>query len=146
MVKSILLAILLSSSIVGYAGVYSDDLSKCLVESSTPNDKSILVKWMFTSMALHPDVKSMSLVTDVQRDSANQNAAEMFVRLMTETCLVQAKKAIKYEGPMAIQQGFTVFGQVAGQELFTDPSVAKSLAGLEKHLDGEKLSSALGLK
>ncbi len=131
--------------IVCSAGVYSDDLSRCLVESSTPSDKAVLVKWMFTSMALHPDVSEMSAVTESQRDSANKAAAEMFVKLTTETCLTQAKSAIKYEGAVAIQQGFQVFGQVAGQELFANPNVAQGLSGLEKHFDSEKLANSLGL-
>jgi len=44
------------------AGPYSDDLAKCLVRSTTPEDKTLLVQWMFATMALqrelfaHPDV------------------------------------------------------------------------------------------
>ena len=127
------------------AGVYSDDLSRCLVESSTPTDKSVLVKWMFTSMALHPDVAAMAKVSEAQRLESSKAAADMFTKLMTQTCLDQAKKAIKYEGAVAIQQGFAVFGQVAGQELFANPNVATALAGLGEHIDNDKLSSTLGL-
>lgn len=142
--KSFFVFSLIASSFA-YAGIYSDDLSRCLVESSTTDDKSTLVKWMFTSMALHPDVANMSQITDEQRDAANKAAANMFVKLMTETCLDQAKKAIQYEGALAIQQGFTAFGQVAGQELFAHPDVAQALSGLERHLDGEALTEKLGL-
>ncbi|QSX31006.1 hypothetical protein [Shewanella cyperi] len=136
----------LSFSGVSQAGVYSDDLSRCLVESSTSKDKSTLVKWMFTSMALHPDVASMASITPEQREASDKAAAEMIFKLMTQTCLTQAKKAIQYEGPLAIQQGFSVFGQVAGQELFANPNVAQALNGLEKHIDAEKLASTLGIK
>jgi len=144
-IKKLVLAISLTISSLSQAGVYSDDFSRCLVESSTPSDKSNLVKWMFTSMALHPDVASMSSVTSQQRDSANKNAAEMITKLMTETCVTEAKKAIQYEGLLAIQQGFDVFGQVAGLELFTNPNVAQALYGLEKYMDNEKLT-ALGMQ
>jgi len=132
-------------SIGAQAGVYSDDLSRCLVESSTSHDKTLLVKWMFTSMALHPDVASMSNVTEAQRDAVNKAAAEMFVRLMTETCLAQSKKAIQYEGSAAVEQGFNAFGQVAGKELFAHPHVAQALAGLQTHIDTKKLETVLGL-
>ncbi|MDX1592953.1 MAG: hypothetical protein R3298_01810 [Gammaproteobacteria bacterium] len=128
------------------AGIYSDDLSRCLVESSTQDDKIVLVKWMFTAMALHPDVASMASVTDAQRDVANAAAAAMFVRLMTETCREPARKAIRYEGALAVQQGFTVFGQVAGQELFANPAVARNLAGLDRHIDYDRLNRGLGLE
>jgi len=135
----------LAISGIANAGVYTDDLSRCLVESSTASDKTTLVKWMFTSMALHPEVKSMSNVTPKQRDIANKAVADMFMKLMTETCLVQSKKAIQYEGEFAIQQGFTILGQVAGKELFANPNVAQALSGLGEHIDGEKLASALGI-
>ncbi len=143
--KKWLPVLLLGVSAGVQAGIYSDDLSRCLVESSSANDKALLVKWMFTSMALHPDVAAMSNVTEAQRDEVNKAAAQMFMRLMTETCLVQSKKAIQYEGAAAVEQGFNAFGQVAGKELFAHPNVAQALAGLQTHLDTKKLETALGL-
>lgn len=127
------------------AGVYTDELSRCLVESSTPADKAVLVKWMFTAIALHPDVAAMANISAAQRSAADKAAAEMIMRLMTVTCQTQAKKAIQYEGAAAIEQGFQVFGQVAGRELFADPHVAQALSGLEQHVDSKKLAQALGL-
>lgn len=144
--RSLSLVISMLVSGAANAGVYSDDLSRCLIDSSTSTDKSTLVKWMFTAMSLHPDVASMSSVTNQQRDQANKAVAEMFIKLMTETCVNQARKAIQYEGQLAIQQGFMAFGQVAGQELFANPNVSQSLAGLDKYMDGNKLASALGIK
>ena len=144
--KTTAFVIAISFTGMANAGMYSDDLSRCLVESSSPSDKTTLVKWMFTAMALHPDVAAMASVTPQQRDSANKAAADMFVKLVTETRLTQAKNAIKYEGPGAIQQGFNVFGQVAGKELFANPNVAQSLAGLQKHIDGEKLNAVLRIQ
>ncbi len=143
--KKWLPVLLLGVSAGAQAGIYSDDLSRCLVESSSANDKALLVKWMFTSMALHPDVAAMSTVTEAQRDEVNKAAAQMFMRLMTETCLVQSKKAIQYEGAAAVEQGFNAFGQVAGKELFAHPNVAQALTGLQTHLDTKKLETALGL-
>ncbi|MGB0721641.1 MAG: hypothetical protein ACPGU7_04515 [Gammaproteobacteria bacterium] len=144
-IRIVFLLVLFSPSL-SYGGLYSDDLSRCLVESSTSSDKVKLIKWMFTSMALHPDVEYLANVTEAQRDEANKAAADLFVTLMTETCLDEARKAIKYEGMLAIKQGFEVFGQVAGKELFSNPSVARGLSGLEKHLDSEAFESKLGIK
>lgn len=144
-IKVLTLTLVLSFTGPSYAGVYSDDLARCLVESSTPSHKSALVKWMFTAMALHPDVASMASISAQQRYEVNKAASEMFVTLMTDKCLSQAKKVIQYEGALAIQQGFNVFGQVAGQELFNNPNVAQGLADLEQHMDSEKLATLLGL-
>ncbi len=135
--------ILLSSSGVN-AGVYTDDLSRCLVESSSSSDKLTLVKWMFTSISLHPAVKSIASVSPRQVDDSNKKMADLTVRLITETCKNETIKAMKYEGDTAIKTSFTVLGQVAAKELFNDPNVATALAGLGKHIDTEKIKKALG--
>ena len=64
-------------------------------------------------MSLHPAVGSLSSVGAEDVDASNEAAAQMFVRLLTETCPGQARKALQYEGALALQQGFGVFGQVA---------------------------------
>ena len=44
------------------AGPYGDDLGKCFVNSTTPSDKRALVKWMFATAALHPDLALLTAV------------------------------------------------------------------------------------
>jgi hypothetical protein len=65
---------------------------------------------------------------------------------MTESCEEKARKAVKYEGQIAVQTSFQVLGQVAAQELFSDPDVAALMSGLDKYIDTEKLNAALGVK
>lgn len=128
-----------------YSGIYSDDLSRCLVEKSTSEDQTTLTKWMFTALSLHPAVSSMSGVTESDRENSIKDMAKMFMDLMTVKCKEQATKAIKYEGALAIQQGFRVFGQVAGQSLFQHPQVAAGISGLDKYVDNELLEQEIGL-
>ena len=61
----------LSSTV--WAGPYADDLSKCLVKSTSAEDKSTLVQWMFAMSSLHPDVKKLSTVTPAKRTELNQH-------------------------------------------------------------------------
>lgn len=138
--------ILILVSCSAQAGVYSNDLSKCLVETSTANDRIVLVKWMFTAIAAHPAVSGMSKITDRDREEINRQAAGMFVHLVGELCQSQAKKAVQFEGPYAIQQAFRVFGRVAGKELFQNPAVGKAISGLNKYVNEDKLNKALGIK
>jgi len=125
------------------AGVYSDDLSRCLIESSTPSDKMVLVKWMFTAMSLHPAVKSIASVSTKQIDNANKETADLFIKLLTRSCKEQAIKAIKYEGAVALQSSFGVFGQVAAKELFSNPDVAAGMAGLNKYMNTKEINKTL---
>ena len=45
---------------------------------------------------------------------------------------------------MAIQRGFQVLGQLAMQELMTNPQVAASIGAMERHLDKAKLEPVFG--
>ncbi len=139
-----LLSFLVSSNAL--AGIYSDELAKCLVSSTTKADRIELVKWMFSAASAHPAVKTISSITSDQMEEANKNVANLFMRLTTESCLEQTKNAIAYEGALAFQSSFQVLGQVAGQEMFASPEVTAGMAGLEKHLDEDKLSVILSEK
>ncbi|MBW8365712.1 MAG: hypothetical protein K0M39_14280 [Rhizobium sp.] len=140
--QAALLALVLHAG-TAQAGPYSDDLAKCLVESTTAADKNALVKWMFATAALHPAVKSIASVTDAERAQSTRSTAELFVKLLTESCRAQAQQAVKYEGATALQTGFQILGQVAARELFADPNVAQGLAELEQYIDSRKIEQAL---
>jgi hypothetical protein len=121
------------------AGPYGDALGKCLVDSTTPDEKTGLVRWIFAMMSLHPDVEAGSTITPQQRTAMAKETAKLFQRLLTEACAPQAREAIRYEGPAAIQNSFSLLGQVAASELFSDPKVAAGLAEFAKYIDEKKL-------
>ena len=124
-----------------HAGPYSDDLARCLVESTTKEDRIALVRWMFAAASSHPAVASFSSVSPAQLEGANKALAGLFMRLLTESCREKAKQALSYEGVTTIQTSFQVLGQVAGSELFASPEVTKSMSGLDKYLDTKKLEA-----
>ncbi len=126
-----------------HAGLYADDLSRCLVEKTTAEDKNALVRWVVATTALHPAVQPIANVSAESRARANRDTAHIFERLLTRSCLEQTRQAVKYEGAAAIQTGFQTLGQVAMAELFADPKVAEGLGELDKHLDVVKLREAL---
>jgi hypothetical protein len=123
------------------AGPYTDELSKCLVASTTAADRVDLVKWMFAAASSHPAVRPMSTVTPAQLDAANRKMGALVMRLLTETCVQQTRDALKYEGAATLQTSFQVLGQVAGRELFTSPEVKEALSGLDQYVDGEKVQA-----
>lgn len=134
-----LLPLLVTSS--AWAGVYTDDLSKCLVENTSADDRTALVKWIFTAASSHPAIRSLSTATAADLDTANAATGALFTRLLTESCKPQAQKALRFEGPATIQLSFTVLGQVAGAELFSNPAVTQNMTGLEKYVDSKKLEA-----
>lgn len=125
------------------AGVYADDLSKCLVSSTTPDQKAVLVDWMFSAMSLNPAVAKFVSIPEEKRKEFNVNMAKLFESLLTVTCKQEAQLAVKYEGSEALSAGFNVLGQVAGRELFANPEVARGMSELDQYLDKGKLNAVI---
>jgi hypothetical protein len=136
-----LVALCLLATSPAMAGVYTDDLSRCLVEKTSTADKTALVQWIFVAMAQHPSVSSLTKITSDDVDRHNKAAGALFMRLLTESCVDASKKAVKYEGGAALQVSFQVLGQAAAGELFAHPDVTKVMSGLEKYLDKDKLEA-----
>ena len=122
------------------AGMYGDDMAKCLVRSTTAQDRGVLVKWIFAAAASNPEVKSMVSVTERQRNKLNKAIAQLFERLLTDSCRKETQAAYKYEGKATISSSFNLLGQVAGRELFSDPNVSKSVAELAQYIDQKKMN------
>lgn len=141
--SGVCLAAFLCSSEPVSAGPYADDMAKCLVKSASPEDRTLLVKWIFSAMSLHPDLASMSSITLQQRDALTKGAGALFQRLLLESCHSETQAAIQNEGPQTIQYAFQILGQVATRGLLTDPHVLEGMKSLDKGLDQEKIKALL---
>jgi hypothetical protein len=128
---------------LAHAGIYTDEMSKCLVRSATPQDQSDLVVWVFAAMGSHPSTKAYVTINAAQRVEITKKAAGLMERLLTTSCRKETVEAIKYEGSSAIEQSFGVLGQVAMRNLMGDPSVAQNFAALGEYVDESKFE-ALG--
>ena len=82
----------------------------------------------------------MVSVTERQRNKLNKSIAKLFERLLTDSCRKETQAAYKYEGKSTISTSFNLLGQVAGRELFSDPSVTKSVSGLAQYIDQKKMN------
>jgi hypothetical protein len=124
------------------AGVYSDDLSRCIVRSSTADDRLMLMKWIFSAISLHPAVQPMTSVTPEQRDLLAQQAAALTSRLLTSDCRAETVAALKYESS-AFQGAFELLGRVAMSDLMTEPSVASGVGGASAYMAKDPKLQAL---
>lgn len=125
------------------AGVYADQLSKCLVESTSVKDRNQLVRWMFSAAAKHPAVKDLVNVTPEVLEQSNKRMGELMNRLLTVMCKTEAKQALKFEGQSTMESSFNALGQVAGREMFSDPSVVEGMASLDKYIDTEAIEKLM---
>ncbi|NOJ05505.1 hypothetical protein F0236_17315 [Vibrio splendidus] len=115
-------------------------LGVCLTDSLNGKERKNLAKWIYLGMSSHSVIKPYSNVSAKDLDTSDQYMGELITRLITEDCPKQAKAASKISGNAAFEQAFSVVGEVAMQELMTEPSVGKSLGAFEKYLDQEKFN------
>jgi hypothetical protein len=139
------LALALQISTPARAGVYSDDMGKCMVSSTTPEEKHKLVQWIFFAISLNPSITPFANITAEQRDAADKDMAKLFEKLLGESCLKETKDAVKYEGNTAFAESFKLLGEVAGQEIFSSPEVSVASAKFTKYLDVKGLQEKLGI-
>src|SRR5580692_5230588 len=98
LVKFASVALLSMASVApALAGPYADDLSKCLVKSSSADDQLTLMKWIFAALSAHPAVKPLANISDSQRTEFNAKAGALFERLVTKDCRTESVAALKYE-------------------------------------------------
>ncbi|MBS0379966.1 MAG: hypothetical protein JSS29_15915 [Proteobacteria bacterium] len=138
-----LLAALGSLPRMAAAGPFADDMAKCLVTSTTQEDRIVLAKWVFNMMAQHPDVASLANITPAQRQGILKDAAALIQRLLTDSCRSQTRAALQNEGAATIQYGFQVLGASAMRGLMTEPHVMEGAKALGQYLDEAKIKELL---
>lgn len=140
---ALLLVTLLCAPRLAPAGPFADDMAKCLVNSTSPEDRTLLVKWIFSVIALHPDLSAMAAVSAKQRDDISKKTGALFQRLLLESCRSQTQQAMQTEGQQTIQHAFEVLGQVAARGLFSDSHVLEGTKDLAKYVDEEKIKALM---
>ena len=138
------LALLASTGIFSsaYAGQYVEDLKKCLARATTPDDRVTLVRWVYSTMALHPSLRSVAAVPDDLRERLEKNAVTVFERLVTEDCRKESAQALTFENVDGLRAGYAFLGQTAMLDLATHPLVAAAVSALARQFDHEKMWKA----
>ncbi len=126
------------------AGVFSDDLSKCLVQHTSDEDKIALTQWIFVVIAAHPNNASIATVDESTRAQVSRKTAELFQRLVTVSCRQQTADAMKYEGSAALTDGFKTLGGVAMSTVLTNAEVAKAASSYVNFMDMDEIKRVLG--
>ena len=60
------------------AGPAVDQLSECLVKSTTAADKTAVLQWTFVALSAHPELKKFSNVTEEQKTQLDKNLAQVY--------------------------------------------------------------------
>lgn len=124
----------------------TDMFGQCLVAQSNGEDRLLLARWMTLAFAAHPAVQDAVTFDATKVDETNQQVAGLFMALLTERCVNEAKAAVAAEGDasVAMQKAFEMLGAVASQEAMMAPEVSNTVNGFIGFVDEAALMSALG--
>lgn len=123
------------------AGAFTDDLTKCIVKSTSDDDKVALMQWVFMALAAHPSMKKFTNVTSDDQTDVNKRTGGLFIRLVTSDCRKEAVAALKYEGSDAFKASFSALGEIAMQGLMANPQVTQSMDQLDPYIDKDKMQA-----
>ena len=137
-IGAVMLGLTLGAATAASAGVYSDDMGRCLARSATEADKAVLTQWMFSEMSLNPALKPVVTISPQQRKDLEKKGALLFQRLLLEDCRKETTAGLKNEGGASIQASFGVLGQIAMRGLMTDPAVMEGVTGMAGYLDKDR--------
>lgn len=125
------------------AGVYSTELSKCLIKYTSRQDRVAVARWVFMAMSQYPSVTSFANVRPGDIELVNQEAGAILTKVLSGPCADPTRKALKNEGQLAVQNAYGELGQQGVSDMFMDPNVYRVLSGLEKYTDKSKLDALL---
>lgn len=138
-----LMLALVSSPLAGHASEATDALSRCLSDSTTGKDRKDLAKWIFVSMAAHPEIGPLAPTSAATTESTQRTMGALFTRLVADTCANEMRGAVKAQGPEGVKSAFEYLGKMAMQELMSNPQVTASFGGFERYVDKARLDRVL---
>ena len=135
----LLAATVLGATQMSMASTAVDQLSDCLVKSTTATDKTAVLQWTFVALSTHPELKQFSQVTEDQKTALDKNVAQVLQRILVEQCSAQTKAVIQADGIQAVGESFQQLGQITGEEIIKNPKVKQQLNGLLRYVDLNKM-------
>lgn len=118
------------------------NFSTCLADTLNGKERKELAKWIFFSIAAHPEINEYSNITPENKEKSDKYIGSLIGRLLIKDCPEQLKAAYK-ENPMALERGFEYVGKVAMQELMTNRQTVNAITNYTKYIDLEKVNRLL---
>jgi hypothetical protein len=125
------------------AGEAGEALSKCLSDATTQDDRRALVRWIFSAIAAHPDLKEFTTIDAARREQIESESAAVFERLIVKDCTAQTRLALMQEGTEGFQTAFKTLGELAMGGVVEDAQVQAGMAQLGERIDKQRVFQAL---
>ena len=121
---------------------FTNNLTTCLVRSTSEDDKTILINWILSIVSEHPDVDSVTL-SERQKTIIDVKVADLLVQLLVKRCRPEFQEAQKYEGDSSLEASFAVLGEIAMNGLMGDNKVNEASERFLKYVDEDALMELL---
>jgi hypothetical protein len=121
-----------------------EQLSHCMADNTSGKDRKDLARWVFSAMAVHPDMGAVAKVNPEVTQHADKTFAQLVTRLIAEVCSKEMKQVIQSVGASGVRIAFEKLGAMAMQELMSNPAVDAAMNSWEKHADTKKLDAVFG--
>lgn len=116
-----------------WAGPATQKLTSCLTDHATTADRRVLVRWVFTAIAAHPDLNDLISLADADVERAGREAARVLRRLQGVDCVNEAREAAAADGDVGVRAAFSTLGQLAMGTLIQHPSVRAEVAKIQRY-------------
>lgn len=118
----------------------AESLGTCFVDSLNGKERKSLAKWIFFSMAAHPELQSYSDISSEDVSASDSLVAALITRLFVQDCADEVRAA-QQSDPQSIKQAFEFVGKVAMQELMTNQAVKAAITKYAGQVDREKIKA-----
>lgn len=88
-----------------YAGQYSDELGRCLIQNANSVDTKILTQWAFVTIGQTRAAKEIVTIPRQKIETISSKAQATVLRLLAKDCATPALKATLYEGKNGVSNG-----------------------------------------
>ena len=113
----------------------ADRLGLCMVSKTTGADRIAVAGWMLAAMASAPELHDVASVTPERKEKADRAMAAVFTRLITRDCAAESKALFALGDTSAFKQAGRPLGEVAMQELMSNPKTMEALAAYVRYLN-----------
>ena len=132
-------SVLFSSFVI--SGPYQDNLSKCIVEKTTKEEKNLLMKWMFVVISEHPAIPEDYKISNADKALSDIDMANIVMNIFQTHCSTEGKQAMQYEGESSIAESFRLLGEVAMRNFLMNAEVNYAAGRFTDYIDEEEFIS-----
>jgi hypothetical protein len=98
-------------------------MNHCIENSVTKQEKADLARWFVASLARHPAMSGITSVSAEKKDELDKAVGRMNNRILAVACAKELKDVVRMEGVAGAKTNFVYLGQLAMQEVMTNPEV-----------------------